>query len=82
MVYEKDVTKKEWQEQKVGLGLNETIFDVKIWVISEMFKVAKEKTWQIHQLYIISILCDSQTIIQIFETCYGGVGQELKIQIH
>lgn len=28
------------------MGLNKTIFDIKMWGISEAFKVAEQKTWQ------------------------------------
>ena len=47
VLWEKDGTKKEWQEQKAGLGLNNDIFDAEMWGISEAFKVAERKTRQV-----------------------------------
>ena len=79
---EKDGAKKEWQEQKVGLGLNKEIFDAEMWGISEAFKVAEQKTRQVRQPWIINIFCDSQTIINNLRSCDSGVGQALKMQIY
>ena len=72
----------KWQEQKVGLGLNKEIFDAEMWSISEAFKVAEQKTGAIRQPWVISIFCDSQTVINNLRECGSWVGQALKIQIY
>ena len=63
VVWKNEGTEKEWQEQKVGLGLNKEIFDAEMWGISEAVKVAEQKVRQVRELWVISIFCDSQTII-------------------
>ena len=37
---EKEGTEKEWQEQKVGLGMSKIRFNAEMWDISEAVKVA------------------------------------------
>lgn len=81
-MWEKDDAKKEWPEQKFGLGLNMKIFDVEMWNISEAFEVAERKTWQIWQLQIINIICKSQTIINHLKSCDSDIGQVIKMQIY
>lgn len=44
VVWETDGSIKEWQDRKVVLGLNKKILYVEKWGISEVFKVAKQKT--------------------------------------
>ena len=82
VVWEKGGTTKEWQEKKVGLGLNKEIFDAEMWGISEAFKVAEQKTEKIRQPWVISIFCDSQTVINNLRECGSYVGQALKMQIY
>ena len=72
VVWKKDSAQKEWQEQKVGLGVNKEIFDAEMWGISEAFKVGEQKTRQIWQPWIINIFCDSQTIINNLRKCDDG----------
>ena len=38
-----DITSRNWLEQKLCLGLNEEMFDTKIWGIPEAFKIAGKK---------------------------------------
>lgn len=44
VVWQIEDTSKEFQEQKVGLGLLKEIFDAEMWGISEAFKIAEHKT--------------------------------------
>ena len=79
VVWGKDNAQKEWQEQKVCMGLNKEILDAEMWGISEAFKVAEQRTRQIRQPWVISIFCDSQTIINNLRKCDG---QALKLRIY
>ncbi len=75
-------SKKEWQERKVGLGLNKEIFDAEMWGISEALKVAERRTQQIWQPWIINTFCDSQANINNSRSCDSRAGQALKMQIY
>lgn len=63
MAREKYRNSKEWQDRKASLGQNEEIFDAEMWGISEAVKVAEQRTRQVQQPLVISIFCDSHTII-------------------
>lgn len=55
--------KKEWHQEKVGLGLNKEIFDAEIWGIFKALQIAKKKAQEIQETQNIYIFSDSQTII-------------------
>ena len=82
VVWKKDGTYREWQEKKVGLGLNKEIFGVEVWSIFEVFKVVQQKTGQIRQPWVIDIICDSQTAFNNLRECRSCLGQALKMQIY
>lgn len=82
VVWEKDGPRKNWQDQKVILGLNKEIFDAEMWGISKAFKDVEQKTRQVRQPWIINIFCDSRTIINNLRRCDIRVGQALKMQIY
>ncbi len=53
-----------------------------MWGISEALKIAEQKTQDIRQPWVISIFCDSQTVINHLKECDSAEGQELKMQIY
>ena len=62
--------------------MNKEIFDAEIWGISETFKVVEQKTEKIQQPWVISIFCDSQTVINNLRECGSYIIQALKMQIY
>ena len=74
VVWKKEGASEEWQEKNVGLGLNKEIFDWEIWSISEAFKVEEQKTRKVRQLLVISVFCDSQTVINNLRKCGSYIG--------
>lgn len=59
VIWKTDGVKKEWYEQKVGLGFNKEIFDAEIWGILKALKVVEQKAQQIQEFRNINIFCDS-----------------------
>lgn len=43
-IVQKDCSWEEWQIVKVSLGKNKEIFNTELWEISEVIKIAKQKT--------------------------------------
>ena len=53
-----------------------------MWGISEAFKIAEQKAQDIRQPWVISIFCDSKTVINHLKECDSAAGQALKMQIY
>ena len=82
MVWKRHRQDSKWQTQKTTAGKNKEIFDVEIWGISEVVKVAERSCMRAQQPLKINILCDLQPAINKLRVMDNKGGQALKAQIY